>query len=82
MSITTEHPVRTRVRRDAIRSMRTLSSPSADPDDLGELDLEMQTNVLLSTADEADLIEVPAALIITAIDNTLTQRDWDAAACR
>jgi hypothetical protein len=80
MSIATEHPMRTRVRRDAVYHMRMRSSPSADPDDLGKLDLELQSNVLLSAADEADLIEVQAALIITTIDNTLTQRDWDAAA--
>ena len=80
MSMTTEHPVRVRIRRDAVRRMQMLSSPTADPNDLGALDLELQTNLLLSATDEANLIEVPAALVVTAIDNTMIQRDWDTAA--
>jgi hypothetical protein len=80
MSTTSEHPTRARIRRDAIRRMRTLSSPGGDPHDLSNLDLELQTKVLLSTTDEAYLIEVPEALAITAIDNVMTKRDWNTAA--
>lgn len=80
MPTTRKHPARTRIRRDAIRRMRLLSSPDGDPDNLSNLGLELQTKVILSATDEAYLIEVPEALAITAIDNIMTERDWNIAA--
>lgn len=80
MPTTRKHPTRTRVRRDAIRRMRILSSPDGDPDNLSNLGLELQAKVILSATEEAYLIEVPEALAITAIDNIMTDRDWNTVA--
>lgn len=78
MTIANEHPVRTRIRREAARWQR--SSSASDLDELDEFELSLQANVLLAAVEEDSLIEVPASLVSTAIDKALTERDWDAAA--